>query len=142
MKEMKKYRNLLTLSVIVFLGSLLLSFITVQDQKDPAPWDVPEKYVKMENPYAGDESLDRVGKILYIKHCRSCHGNNGEGDGPKAASMKTKIHSFTSEEFKKQADGVIYYQSIIGRDEMPNYESKIPDEEDRWALVNYIKTLK
>ncbi|WP_299577062.1 c-type cytochrome [uncultured Sunxiuqinia sp.] len=139
---MKKYRNLLTFFVIVFVGGILLSFVTVQDKVKPAPWDIPEKYQKMENPYVGDESLERVGKILYIKHCRSCHGNNGEGDGPKAASMKTEILSFTSEKFKEEADGVVYFQSIIGRDEMPNYESKIPEEEDRWALVNYIKAMK
>ncbi|MGQ7869125.1 c-type cytochrome [Sunxiuqinia sp. sy24] len=139
---MKKHRSLLTFIVIVFVGGFLLSFVTVQDKVASAPWDIPEKYQKMENPYVGDKSLDRVGKILYIKHCRSCHGNTGEGDGPKAASMKTEILSFTSEKFQEEADGVVYYQSIIGRDEMPNYESKIPEEEDRWAVVNYIKSMK
>ena len=128
--DMKKYKNLLTLAVIVFTGSLLLSFITVQDKKDGGPWNVPEKYKTMQNPHKDDASLLKVGKILYLKHCRSCHGNAGEGDGTKAANLETAIKSFKSAEFKAQPDGVIYYQSIIGRDEMPNYESKIPDEED------------
>jgi mono/diheme cytochrome c family protein len=139
---MKKYRNLLTFAVIVFVGSLLLSFVTVQDKKAGGPWEIPEKYKTMENPHKDDVALLKVGKILYTKHCRSCHGNLGEGDGPKAASMKTAIESFKSPKFQAQSDGVIYFQSIIGRDEMPNYESKIPDEEDRWAVVNYIRSLK
>lgn len=139
---MKSHKNLLTFLTVVFVGGFLLSFVTVQDKKDGGAWDIPAKYQTMENPHKGDASLMKVGKILYIKHCRSCHGNSGEGDGPKAASLETAIHSFKSAEFQAQADGVIFYQSIIGRGDMPNYESKIPDEEDRWALVNYLRSLK
>lgn len=139
---MKKYRNALAFLSIVFITGMLLSFVTVQDKKDGGPWDVPEKYKNMENEYKDDASLIKVGKILYLKHCRSCHGSKGEGNGPKAASLKTAVNSFKNAEIQAQADGVIFYQSIIGRDEMPNYESKIPDDEDRWALVNYIRTLK
>lgn len=139
---MKKYRNLLTLVFVVFVSGILLSFITVQDKKDGGPWEIPEKYKTMENTYKDDASLLKVGKILYMKHCRSCHGNSGEGDGPKAASLETAIGSFKSAEFQAQADGEIYYQSIIGRGDMPNYESKIPDDEDRWALINHLRTLK
>ena len=138
---MKAVKNLLTIALFVSASLALVSFVT-QDKPMGGAWDIPEKYQKMENPHAGDESLNKVGKILYIKHCRSCHGNEGLGDGPKAASMKTGIRSFKSAEFQAQSDGVIYYQSIIGRDEMPNYESKIPEEEDRWAVVNYIRSLK
>lgn len=44
----------------------------------------------------------------------------------------------TTKTYKSQADGVKYYQSIIGRDDMPNFEKKIPDEEDRWFIINYM----
>ena len=43
--------------------------------------------------------------------------------------------------FKAQGAGDVYYQAIVGRDEMPNFEKKITDEADRWALVAYIKGL-
>jgi hypothetical protein len=43
---------------------------------------------------------------------------------------------------QKQTDGEIYYKSFIGRDEMPNFEKKIPSESDRWMIVNYIRTMK
>jgi hypothetical protein len=32
--------------------------------------------------------------------------------------------------------------SFIGRDEMPNFEKKIPDVADRWAVIGFIRTLK
>ncbi len=113
-----------------------------QDQKMGEPWDISQEYKEMENPYIGDKSLDRVGRSLYSRHCRSCHGNAGKGDGPRARNLETFPGDFSSAEFQEShTDGEIYYQSIIGRDEMPNYESQIEDEEDRWALVNYIRSM-
>lgn len=140
MKKLKKF-NRIALTFIALGSFLLLAFTLPQEQKMPEEWDIPEEYQTMENPYKDDKSLERIGKMLYAKHCRSCHGNKGQCDGPKAKQMETWCGDFTTEEFQNQADGVIYYKSIIGRDEMPNYESKIPDVEDRWAIVNYIRTL-
>jgi len=137
-----KKTNLFMYSAFIAGLFMLMSFIAPQDQKQPGPWDIPSKYKKMENPHAGDKSLDRVGKMLYSKHCKSCHGNKGEGDGPKAKQLETWCGDFTSEEFQAQSDGVLYYQSFIGRDEMPNFEKKIPEEEDRWAVINYLRGMK
>ncbi|SMO43630.1 Cytochrome c, mono-and diheme variants [Saccharicrinis carchari] len=120
----------------------LMAFAASQDKKFGPEWDIPAKYKTMENPYAGDASLDRVGRMLYSKHCKSCHGGIGLGDGSKAASLNVAMYSFAGDKFQAQSDGVIYYQSFIGRDEMPNFEKKIPDEEDRWALVNYLRSFK
>jgi mono/diheme cytochrome c family protein len=89
-----------------------------------------------------DPSVMTVGKELYNKHCKSCHGSKGLGDGPKSATLKTAIPAFSEKTFQAQSDGEIYYQSFIGRDEMPNFEKKILDEGDRWAVVNFMRTLK
>jgi mono/diheme cytochrome c family protein len=108
-----------------------------------APWTIPPKYKSMKNPNAGDENLTKtVGKALWAKHCKSCHGNLGLGDGPKAPGLKTPMDKFSDPVFQAETDGEIYYKSIIGRNEMPNFEGKIPDEEGRWAVVNFIRTLK
>jgi mono/diheme cytochrome c family protein len=94
----------------------------------------------MKNPTPGENVS--IGKTLYAKHCKSCHGNAGLGDGPKAKMLKTSAGDFSSAKFQAQADGVLYYQSFVGRDEMPNYEKKILDEEDRWAVIDYLRSLK
>ena len=135
-----KFRFLTYPLAILFAGILFSAYITQTTAIED--WEVPEKYQKMENPYAGDASLERVGKMMYAKHCKSCHGNVGLGDGPKAASMEAKMTPFNDPKFQAQSDGTIYYQSIIGKGEMPNFEKKIPEEEDRWAVINYIRTLK
>ncbi len=134
---------------ILFLSTLLIAafaffaFHTPQDQKKPAPWKVDAKYKAMKNPSAGDAESIKLGKTLYAKHCKSCHGNTGLGDGPKAANLETFPGNFSDAKFHTTySDGEMYFISIIGRDEMPNFESKIPDEEGRWAVVNYVRSLK
>lgn len=118
--------------------SLALFAFTSEFQEE---WVVPEKYVNMKNPT--DPSVDlNIGKALYNKHCQSCHGKEGYGDGPKAAGLKGDLGDFSSEEFHAQTDGEIFYKSYIGRYDMPNYEKKIPDEEDMWLIVNYMRTLE
>lgn len=141
---MKKstFRFLTYPMAILFVGILLVAFAVPQDKKLGEPWKIPAEYKTKTNTFADDASLLKVGKMMYSKHCKSCHGARGHGDGSKAASMETAMRSFASAEFQAQSDGSIYYQSFIGRDEMPNFEKKILDDEDRWALVNFLRTIK
>ena len=139
---MKKLSNRFTLALgVIFVSLFFFSSTIAQDQKKGGPWDIPTEYQAMENSFAGDASTLKFGKMLYSKHCKSCHGNYGKGDGPKAKDLETFAGDFTLDEFDTRSDGVLYYQSFIGRDEMPNYEKKITDEEDRWSVINYINTL-
>lgn len=126
--------------VLILMGAFMMSFTSAPSQ-EKKPWDIPAKYKAMKNPYAGDKSLAMPGKMMWAKHCKSCHGSKGNGDGPKAKQLSTEMMDFAGEEFQAHSDGEIYYMSFVGRDEMPNFEKKIPDEEDRWAVVNYIRGL-
>jgi mono/diheme cytochrome c family protein len=134
----KRILGALTLLMAIFM---LAAFTAPVGQH--TPWTVPPKYKSMKNSYAGDENLTKtVGKAMWAKHCKSCHGNMGLGDGPKAPGLKTPMDKFNDAAFQAETDGEIYYKSIIGRNEMPNFEGKIPDEEGRWAVVNFIRTMK
>ena len=129
-----------TVKFVMIMGVLvlgLLAFTKVEQEK----WVVPAKYENMKNPT--DPKVDiAIGKSLYAKHCKSCHGKEGYGDGPKADDVNGDLGDFSSEEFQSQSDGALYYKSIIGRDDMPEFTKKIPDEEDRWLVINYLRTLK
>lgn len=109
---------------------------------DPNKWVVPAKYINMVNPYPADNESISTGKSLYTTHCKSCHGSKGDGNGTKAASLDTKVESFLTSGFQLQKPGEVYYKSVFGRGDMPKYEKKIPDVEDRWAIVNYLFSLK
>ncbi|HLO91142.1 MAG TPA: cytochrome c [Lentimicrobium sp.] len=129
--------------IAILTITMMFATATVMAQKAGGPWEIPAKYKTMKSTVkAGDASINTTGKELFNKHCKSCHGTKGLGDGPKSAMMKTKMPSFADPKFKAETDGEIYYQSIVGRDEMPNFEKKIVDEADRWALVGYVRSLK
>lgn len=124
-------------TVILICMFAVLSF-TIVDYTD---WVVPDKYQKMKNPIKADAESIKMGKTIYNKHCKSCHGSKGWGDGSKAAQLKTPCGDFSQKSFQAQSDGAIFYKTKVGRDDMPNFEKKIPYEEDIWHVVNFVRTL-
>ena len=104
-------------------------------------WKVPSKYVTLKNPIPANQDAS-IGKSLYDKHCKSCHGKEGYGDGSKAADLKGDLGDFSSIKFQKQTDGELFYKTTFGRDDMPEFSKKMPEDEDRWLIVNYMRTLK
>ncbi len=132
---MKKF--LFAALTVVFAMSLF-SFIASEKK---AAWVIPAKYSAMKIQKKGDAASIALGKTLYAKHCKSCHGGAGKGDGAKAASLKTAIDNMATPAFKALPDGNKYFMAIVGRDEMPNFEKKIVDEEERWAIINYLNSL-
>jgi mono/diheme cytochrome c family protein len=136
-------KNSIKLAAIIFVAVMFVTANMAMAQKAGGPWTIPAKYKAMKTTVkAGDASINGVGKETYNKHCKSCHGAKGLGDGPKAANLKTHTGDFSSAKFQAYSDGELYYMSFIGRDEMPNFEKKILDEADRWAVVMYMRTMK
>lgn len=129
-----------TLKILMIIGIVSFGLYSF-NQLTQEPWKIPDKYVKMKNPtYVNKENL-AIGKALYSKHCKSCHGKEGKGDGPKAGEFDSNIGDFSSKKFHQQTEGTIFYKGYIGRKDMPNYEKKIPDPMDMWFIVNYMRTL-
>ncbi len=128
---MKTFKILMTIGVIVFA---FYSFTSVIQEE----WKVPAKYENMKNPT--DPKADiAIGKSLYSKHCKSCHGKEGYGDGPKAEEQDGDLGDFSTSEFQAQSDGALFYKTTIGRND--EYVKKMPEDEDRWLIVNYMRTL-
>lgn len=123
--------------IIGIVSFTIYSFTSeVQDE-----WIVPAEYVNMKNPT--DPSVDlAIGKSLYSKHCKSCHGKEGYGDGPKAKDVEGDLGDFSSAEYQAQTDGELFYKTSFSRGDMPEYTKKMPDDEDRWLIVNYMRTMK
>lgn len=117
----------------------LLSFVPSAISNDP--WPVPDAYKNKVNPLKGDAASLATGKTLYNQHCKSCHGTKGKGDGPKASQLDTDCGDFTKD-LASQTDGALFYKTFEGRKDMPSYKKKIPDANDIWAMVNYMRTMK
>jgi len=129
-----------TLKFLFILGVISFGFLafTTLEQDE---WKVPAKYEKMTNPEDASKGNIEIGKSLYSKHCKSCHGKEGYGDGPKAEEVEGDLGDFSSAATQDQSDGALFYKSYIGRNDMPNFEKKM-SEEDMWLVVHYMRTLK
>lgn len=134
---MKKILVVLT----VAMGLTGISFTAINNQQSK-PWPVPDNFKKMKNAVAADATSVSDGKNLWNTHCKSCHGAKGLGDGSKAAQLKTEPGDFSKPVVQTQTDGELFYKLTEGRDDMPSFKKKLPDAEDRWSLVNFIRTLK
>jgi len=130
-------KQLITFSLLAVF--VLAASFTFMPNK---PWPVPDKDAKKANPVKNDAASVSAGKSLWSQHCSSCHGKAGLGDGSKAAQLKTQPDDFSKAAFQTQSDGSLFYKVSEGRDDMPAFKKKIPDAEDIWNLVNYMRTLK
>jgi len=128
-----------TLQILMIIGLVsfgLFSFNKLTQEE----WKVPAKYEQMKNPTKASSENLAIGKSLYSKHCKSCHGSKGYGDGTKADNLEGDLGDFSSKKFQSQSDGALFYKSYIGRKDMPSYEKKM-SEEDMWITVHYMRTL-
>jgi len=132
-----KSKILIVLGVIVIIGT---AFKELNFQKKP--WPVPDAAKNKKNPVAVNAGSIADGKALWSTHCKSCHGTKGLGDGPKAAQLNTEAGDFSKNDVQAQTDGSLFYKTSQGREDMPGFKSKIPDQDDIWSLVNYIRTFK
>ena len=127
----------------LYIIAAMLIFVNLASIADQEEWNVPPAAAKMKNPTDPNDADNKmVGKNLFMQHCKSCHGKEGKGDGPKAAELDTPTGDFSTAKFQGQSDGSLFFKTKEGRDEMPGFGKKIPNDEDIWLIVNYLRTLK
>ena len=132
-------RKLMLAGSVIAISIMSVAFTSAQQTK---PWPVPDKDAKTPNAVKADKASITAGKALWNLHCASCHGKTGLGDGSKAAQLNTTPDDLTKGAAQSQSDGALFYKISQGRSDMPGFKKKIPDAEDIWNLVNYIRSLK
>jgi mono/diheme cytochrome c family protein len=141
MKSRSKYRHGFNPKIFFFIIAVIVSNILVSKTFcQQAPWVAPKSSDNVKNPISGNYSKVAETKTLYITNCGPCHGDKGRGDGPAAPGLNPKPADHTSAAVQAESDGAIFWKLSEGRSPMPGYK-KIFSEEQRWELVNYIRTL-
>lgn len=80
------------------------------------------------------------GKKLYQKHCLSCHGPYGKGDGAAAAGQERRPADL--EKLAEEVKHFLFFMSISQYDgRMPGWRESFTEEE-REELSAYIKTFR
>jgi mono/diheme cytochrome c family protein len=99
---------------------------------------------KQANPYAENMSAEflTLGAKYYTTYCLPCHGSGGAADGLVAAKMPVKPRNLISDDAKAYPDGRIFHAISAGYGVMGSYATQITDPKNRWAVVNYVRSLQ
>lgn len=93
------------------------------------------------NPVQAAESVAAQARPLYERHCASCHGPEGRGDGPSAAGLRPPPADFVVH-VGHHREGEFFWLITHGvpRTAMPAFQNVLTDEE-RWLLARYVREL-
>lgn len=89
------------------------------------------------------------GKSVYLQNCAACHGANGDGRGDAAAFLLPRPRNFVQANFRLRStppghlptDVDLFRAVSLGMPgtPMPPWRFNLSDD-DRWAVVEYVKT--
>ncbi|KGB91901.1 c-type cytochrome [Burkholderia cepacia] len=100
-------------------------------QRDPAPFSVANVM---------------RGAHLYTQHCAACHGADGRGEGPLAATLAHWPPTFAGTLLARRLDGELFWrvrhgtQDAHGASTMPGFAATLGTQ-DTWAVLAYLKAL-
>ncbi len=145
---------------LLVVGLLAVSPLVAAQDKQAAgtkkeeddPYEIPDAARERRNPVLRSDLALRNAQALWQKHCETCHGATGHGDGPNARlHEQRKGHAprnLTNPKVQANlTDGDIFWRISKGIIEegnnviMPRYEDKIPSETERWQLVLFVRGL-
>lgn len=93
------------------------------------------------NPLKITGQLLERGRERYNINCTPCHGQTGVGNGLVISRGYTIPTNFHDDRVLAMPDGQIFHAITYGVRNMPAYGKQIP-EEDRWAIVAYLRALQ
>ena len=106
-------------------------------------WNVPPDAHGIENPIPINDQTTAKAAEVYSKHCVSCHGKDGRGDGTQEKvdySLQSILATPTQPNNQPLTDGELYWKITHGVGKMPAFAGKLTDTE-RWLMVNHMRRL-
>jgi len=107
--------------------------------------DTPTEYADLTNPYVGDHEAAEAGAEIYEINCATCHGVEGQGDGPAAAGLDPQPANLADAHMMEDmSDGALFWRVSEGgafdpfNSAMPAWKNAL-SEDEIWQLVAYIR---
>jgi mono/diheme cytochrome c family protein len=144
-----------TLASSIALAGALGAAVAWAQAPKPRPgdteWVAPAEEKVKTAPFPSTAEGIARGRALYQKHCTLCHGESGRGDGPlaKLHAQRTSKPPYDLTDPEVQVsltDGEVFWKVSAGFRKgsqviMPAFKPLIPGPEDRWKVVQYVRTL-
>lgn len=141
-------RNLVRLGIATLLSVgvswVVAETVTTEQQTAAAqlPTTIPDEARRRPNPREATAQSVAKGKLVYGSQCTMCHGKSGAGDGDLVARLKLEMPDLTNAQRQKsRTDGELFYVLTHGHGRMSGEGDRL-DENMRWDIVNYLRSLE
>ncbi len=109
-------------------------------------WELPADADKTKNPVAASADSVAKGKDLYLAktkgNCIFCHGETGSGNTENLPRLRRKPADLSNKErMSAMTDGEVFWKLSKGINGIMPAGEKRMTEEERWNVVNYVRTL-
>jgi mono/diheme cytochrome c family protein len=131
-------KSLMRLFLSCLAASLLfLALAAIAQEAGSADknWVAPSDAAAKQNPQSGKPDSVTAGQKIFLRSCAECHGEDGTG-------LQEGVSNLQSSDVQKQSDGALFWKISTGnvKKGMPAF-AKL-EENDRWSVVSYLRTLK
>jgi mono/diheme cytochrome c family protein len=96
---------------------------------------------KLTNPLPLTPQAVKTGQTAYGYFCVQCHGPKADGAGTVGQSFFPLPADLKSAAVRAQSDGELYAKIRLGFNRHPRLYTTIA-EQDTWAVVDYVRSLK
>jgi mono/diheme cytochrome c family protein len=109
-------------------------------------WQAPPEALALKNPLKPTPENIAKGREWYNQRCVDCHGNSGKGGGYLGAALRRDGQlmfptNLVSQVVQANTDGELFWKITNGRSPMPANRIRF-EEEQRWQMVLYLRTLR
>ena len=109
-------------------------------------WELPADADKTKNPIVATEESVAKGKELYLGkmkgNCIFCHGETGAGNQENLPKLRRRPADLSNKEhLAAMTDGELFWKISRGINGIMPAGEKRMSEEERWHVVNYVRTL-
>lgn len=81
------------------------------------------------------------GETLFTQLCRTCHGDEGHGDGVTMKRGFQPPASLLTQKARDMEDGQMFHVLTHGQNLMPSHAGQLSTD-DRWRVIRYVRSLQ
>jgi mono/diheme cytochrome c family protein len=120
--------------------------VVMENGKIKQQWQAPAEAANLANPVKDRPNAAQSGRELYLQRCADCHGREGKGNGWLGGNLKRDgaaivPTNLASKMVQANTDGELFWKITNGRSPMPASGKRF-DDEQRWLIVTFLRTLK